>query len=437
MPLYEFEENQWEKKKQLPDYVKKEKQDEEAKGRRRINFWGYGSGDYFAPKASYAYSADAAEEIKNLIIALHKNNMECILELFFPKGMNTTDILSILHFWVMRYHVDGFHLQGEDMPVSVLAQDYLLSETKIGYTWFDEKTRAQNKNHLLIYNEEFVNPLRRMLCGKEANLYEFANQMRKQRTDCGSINYIADNNGFSLLDLFSYSEKHNEDNGENNLDGNDWNYSCNCGIEGETRQRYVRELRKKLMRNALTAVFLAQGIPLLFSGDEFGNSKWGNNNAYCQDNVTGWVNWKQKEKNKDVVELVKQLVSFRREHPVLSMTEPMQMYDYKGIGFPDLSYHGEEAWLSDFAPNRQAFGILYAGGYAKKADGTADDNIYLAFNFHQAKKMLALPLQEKGKEWYCVFDTAEEKAVFGTEKKLGKTLQLELAAQSVVLLVGK
>lgn len=122
-----------------------------------------------------------------------------------------------------------------------------------------------------------------------------------------------------------YSEKHNEANGENNADGNDWNYSDNYGIEGPTRKKYIESLRKKQLRNAITAVFLAQGIPLLAAGDEIGNSQRGNNNAYCQDNAVGWVNWKNDKKYASLQQFVKEMIAFRKAHPVLRMEEPMRM----------------------------------------------------------------------------------------------------------------
>ena len=116
--------------------------------------------------------------------------------------------------------------------------------------------------------------------------------MRNYHPKCGVVNYIANYYGFTLNDLVSYDHKHNEENGENNTDGTDYNFSWNCGVEGASRKKAINQLRQKQMRNALSFIFTAQGTPLIMAGDEFGNSQYGNNNCYCQDNETGWVDWR-------------------------------------------------------------------------------------------------------------------------------------------------
>ena len=212
MPVYEFEEIEQKTKDKLPDYVTWKKKAKEKKAETRVNFRGYTRGNYFAPKASFAASDHAAVELKRLIQALHNQGMECILEMFFPAGVPAAEIIDALHYWVLEYHVDGFHLQGENLPVQVIAEDLLLHATKIFYVWFEEAVVAKEDadSHLYFYNDEFEYPIRRMLCGRDASLYEFVNQMRKQQERASYVNYICDNNGFTLADLFSYSEKHNE-----------------------------------------------------------------------------------------------------------------------------------------------------------------------------------------------------------------------------------
>lgn len=144
---------------------------------------------------------------------------------------------------------------------------------------------------------------------------DFADQQRKQGAFLGYINYIASNNGFTLADLFMYNDKHNEENGEQNLDGSSWNFSNNYGVEGPTRKRYINALRKLNWRNAVLMLMLAQGVPLLWSGDEMGNSQNGNNNAYCQDNPTGWVNWKNEKSHRRQIEFLQQVIAFRKNIP--------------------------------------------------------------------------------------------------------------------------
>lgn len=157
-------------------------------------------------------------------------------------------------------------------------------------------------------------------------------------------NYITNQNGFTLNDLVSYDRKHNEENGENNQDGPEYNYSWNCGAEGPSRKKAVMGLRKKQMTNALLLLFSAQGTPCILAGDEFANSQKGNNNVYCQDNVTGWVNWSRAKQYGWLTELVKDLISFRKAQPVLTQAEPLMGADLAKCGIPDISFHGEHAW---------------------------------------------------------------------------------------------
>jgi glycogen operon protein len=132
--------------------------------------------------------------------------------------------------------------------------------------------------------------------------------------------------------MFAYMEKHNQANGEDNCDGVTWNFSSNCGIEGRTTNRYVTALRERQLLNSIAILLCGQGVPLIHSGDEGGNSQDGNNNAYCQDNKTGWINWKKMAKYSWLTDFVRQMIAFRREHPIISLDVPMQMNDYRRLG---------------------------------------------------------------------------------------------------------
>lgn len=460
MPVYEFEEMVIPKEKKLPDYLtwrkneekvlkeqgdgapdtEKETLEEPSKKKEqlveKVNFWGYVPGNYFAPKASYAAFGDEIREFKELVKELHKNTMECVMEIYFDDKMNQNMMLDVLRFWVMNYHVDGFHLLGNAIPMKAIAQDLILSRTKLFYTGFDpglteDKTAYP---HLYVYNDEYMYPLRKLLNHIDGNLYEFANQQKKQHQNLNYVNYAAINNSFTLADVFMYSEKHNQENGENNVDGLDWNFSSNYGIEGPTRRKYIQSLRRKQMRNAMAMVCFAQGIPLIASGDEFGNSQDGNNNAYCQDNKTGWINWREAKNNRKFTEYISGLLAFRRSHPVIRMKEPMHMNDYQGIGYPDLSYHCDRAWVVGFEPSRQSTGMMYCGSYAD--GGAEDDFIYVAYNFHNGKKFLALPKLPKGKRWTMVMDTALEEP-FSCEQTMDKQDMIEITGLSIRVLVGK
>ena len=168
--------------------------------------------------------------------------------------------------------------------------------------------------------------MRRALKGDEDEMNHLIFRSRRNPAEYGVVNYMANTNGFTLMDMVSYDTKHNEANGEGNQDGNPYNYSWNCGVEGHTRRKKIVELRKKQIRNALLMLFLSQGTPLLLAGDEFGNSKDGNNNSYCQDNEVSWLNWNLLKTNRDIYEFTKAVIAFRKSHPVFHMaTEPKVM----------------------------------------------------------------------------------------------------------------
>lgn len=405
----------------------------------RVNYWGYVSGNYFAPKESYSSSGSAATELKDLIRRLHECGMECVMEFFFPDGMNQNMILDVLRFWVKEYHVDGFHLLGTTIPVTAAAQDLWLSRTKLFYTGFDWMLLEQKTKypHLFLYSDEYLYPARKLLNHMSGSLEDFLCQQRKQHEVQGFVNYIDNHNGFTLSDVFCYCEKHNESNGEDNCDGMAWNFSSNYGVEGKTRRRYVNRIRRQQMRNALAMLFLAQGVPLLLAGDEFANSQNGNNNAYCQDNRIGWLNWKNEETFGGQQEFVRQLATFRRAHPMIAQDQPMQMSDYKKKGVPDLSYHTDHAWASEILNDRQAAGVLYNEAYAVSGDGAADSFIYVGYNFHSGKVHLALPKLPKKKKWYLLMNTAQEQAFVETEVCLSDQHILAMDGQTICILIGK
>ena len=265
---------------------------------------------------------------------------------------------------------------------------------------------------------------------------DFADQQRKQGAFLGYINYIASNNGFTLADLFMYNDKHNEENGEQNLDGSSWNFSNNYGVEGPTRKRYINALRKLNWRNAVLMLMLAQGVPLLWSGDEMGNSQNGNNNAYCQDNQVGWIDWKGMKKNRELLEFVKSAIAFRKEHPILHVPDELRGVDYKTKGLPDVSLHGERAWYMNSENTSRLLGIMYYGAYAKKADGSDDASVYVAYNFHWETREFALP-NLRHKRWKKVIDTSAEKENYflkESEEKYSK--KLEIAPRTIVVLLA-
>ena len=431
MPIYEFEEMPIPKEVDVPEYVKYQPELAEKiqpalldNKLQKVNYWGFGPGEYFAVKASYASEPEKASlEFKKLVKAFHDNQMECVMEMFFPEDTSHNLIMEVLHYWVKEYHVDGFHLIGNNLPLTGIVQDPLLSRTKIFADHFNGQYDAGRKyKNLYIYREEYQYVVRQILNNYDCDIHEFMNQQRKQGENYGFINYITNNNGFTLADLFMYNDKHNEANGENNNDGPEYNFSNNYGVEGPTRKRFIVETRRGRMRMAFTMLMLAQGVPLILAGDEFGNSQNGNNNAYCQDNEIGWVNWSQFNRYKEDREFLKALIHFRKENGLITKEVPFKFNDYRSMGAPDLSYHGENAWIAQLDPGKKSVGVLYCGAYAKEGQGNTD--LYIGYNFYSEEVKLALP-------------TITDKKWYNGEVLLEEQLYTTIPAQSIIVLYGR
>lgn len=395
MPAYEFREL-IAPEDMPPEYVYK------MKDRLALNFWGYTQGYYFAPKAAYSYSPDPAGEFQELVKALHREQMECILEFYFPPGYNPQMVQAILRHWKIQYHVDGFHLVG-DVPQSLLAKDPVLSRTKLVFQGVDGGGDHRN---LAESNEGFKQDMRKWLKGDEDSLGAALYRMRRNPGHCAVINYMANQDGFTLQDMVSYEKRHNEANNENNQDGSLYNYSWNCGVEGPTRKKAIRALRIQQMKNAFLMVLLSQGTPLIYGGDEFGNSQQGNNNAYCQDNEIGWVDWSRARLNQEMADFVKEAIALRKSHPVLHMPGEPKGMDYRSLGYPDISYHGNRAWYGDMEPGNRQIGIMYCEGYGQE-DGGEQGFLYLAFNMHWEIQQLALPRLPEQMEWAVILKTCD------------------------------
>lgn len=361
MPVYEFEERG-----------------------RKVNYWGYGEGFFFAPKASYAADHDAQKELKELVKTCHREGIEVVLDFPFTAQTRFQIVEDCLRYYVMEYHIDGFLLNPYQVPVEFLRRDPVLSGTK-----------------LLIKDESFQNTMRRFLKGDEGMIASVAEQFRRKTSVSGSCNYITNHTGFTLEDLVSYDAKYNEANGEQNQDGPDYNYSWNCGVEGKTRKKQIVKLRQGQKRNAMFLLMTAQGTPCLLAGDEFGNSQGGNNNVYCQDNETGWVDWSRLEREKSFFHYVKELIAFRKKHGILHQKEALTGTDRSGSGIPDISYHGEAAWQIQQEASSRQLGILYSGSPKKES------NCFLLYNMHWIAHSFALPALPKDQAWYQVMSTEE------------------------------
>ncbi len=376
----------------------------------KLNFWGYKKGYYFAPRSSYcADPSDCENEFKTFVKTMHKNGLEVIMQFYFKDDESGTLIIDALRFWRCTYHVDGFHLKGSVLPIKLITNEPLFTDIKVFYEWLDYgdiyKGEEPSKRLLADYNNAFLYNCRRFLKSDDNSAADFMKIMISNGPDHGIINYICDYEGFRLSDLVSYEHKHNEENGENNKDGTDDNFSWNCGIEGRTRKHDILSLRKKQMKNALTMLFFSQGTPMIFSGDEFGNSQGGNNNPYCQDNETGWVDWREKEKNSDLFEYVQFLSKLRFGNRILHVEKPFSLMDTISCGYPDLSFHGREAWRPDLSGHSHMLGMLFCGLYEKKEK--ASPFIYVSFNMHWTPQEMALPKLPEGLKWKLLSDTDE------------------------------
>lgn len=397
MPAYEFEEYEAPLKADVTRvYLADEKKV------LPLNYWGYKKGYYFAPKASYAVG-DPQAAFKDMVCALHRSGMEVIMQFYFPDDVKQGFILDVIKYWVCEYHIDGVHLKGNSVPITLIGSEPLLANTKIMYDRIDvsaiyEGTRRPSYRNLCLYTDEFMYKMRRFLKGDEDQLPTMIQLVRNKEQLTGNVNFISNYYGFTLNDLVSYDRKHNEENGEDNRDGADYNYSWNCGVEGRTRKPGILALRQRMMKNALMLVMLSQGTPVLMAGDEFCNTQEGNNNPYCQDNEITWLNWNKNKQGKTMTAFTEALMQYRRQAFFLNRCSDFSLADYKHCGYPDLSYHSEEAWKAQLYNYNRHIGILYA-------DKVSPDEVKLAFvayNMHWENKTFSLPIPPKNMRWYSV-----------------------------------
>ena len=389
----------------MPSYEYEECIANEHSTKKRLNCWGFQKGFYFAPKASYSAKRPDVS-FKEMVKVLHQNDIEVLMHFYFTPDCSPSYITDVLRYWSIEYHIDGFRLSGFRIPFDYIAEDAILKRCKIRASYFQIEeiySKPPVYRNLLSDNGNFKNDMRRFLKGDENLIGQFIHYHKSNSAYCGIVNYLADYDGFSLYDLVSYDKKHNEPNGENNRDGADANYSWNCGVEGDTRKKTIIELRSKQIKNALTFLFLSQGVPYLFSGDEFANTRNGNNNAYCQDNDTGFVKWKLNRFSNDIYDFVCNLSKLRKERELLHFEKELTVTDSIACGYPDISYHGTEAWRPDTSYISRMIGIMLYGEYAQ---GQNAESLYIAYNMHWENHELALPKLPKGKEWYPVLTTS-------------------------------
>lgn len=331
-------------------------------------------------------------------------------------------ILECLRYWTAAYHVDGFRFdlatilgRNEDgSPMSKppllqsLAFDPILGNVKLIAEAWDAGGLYQvgsfpSWSRWAEWNGRYRDDMRNFLKG-DFGMWEVAARRitgsrdiynPEWRGNNASVNFLTCHDGFTLWDLYSYNEKHNEANGWGNTDGCDDNRSWNCGAEGDTADEGILTLRRRLAMNAFAVLMCSRGTPMFFSGDEFLNSQFGNNNAYCQDNEISWLDWKDLEKNRAHFEFCKYMAAFRKAHPVLR-----KFAGNSWCGFPEIQVLGADA-------ETKVLRVIYAGRVEVDDRGNGhDDIVCLAVNVFWEDQEFWLPTLQGGKVWYVAADTS-------------------------------
>ena len=367
-------------------------------------------------------------------------------------------VLDCLRYWVSSYHVDGFRFDlasimsrdedGTPMMdpplLDLIAHDAVLGRSILIAEAWDAGGLYQvgsfpSWKRWSEWNGKYRDCVRRFIKGDAGcapELYERiggSEDLYRGRSPMASVNFVTCHDGFTLYDLVSYNEKHNEDNGENNRDGTNDNDSWNCGAEGETRDPEINALRFRQMKNMLTILLTSRGIPMLLSGDEFANTQFGNNNAYCQDNEISGLNWNGRTRHPELFDYVRRLIAFRRAHPVLRRSR----FDtgYNGTGYPELSFHGTKPWELDRTAANLTFAYLFAEDHEKY--GTTNDCcIYVVVIAHWEPHTFELPVIPAGMQWHLAFDSSGFSAEPGQEPVCSRQDTVEPGARTSVVLVA-
>ena len=366
------------------------------------------------------------------------------LELRHPKVLCM--VMDSLRYWATTMGVDGFRFDLATTLARVggtydehagfldaVAQDPIMGRVKlIAEPWDTGRGGYQLGNFppgWWEWNDRYRDEMRRFWKGDEGMLSCFAGRFsasadifnRRGRRTWAGVNFITAHDGFTLHDLVSYNEKHNDENGENNLDGSDNNNSWNCGVEGETDDERVLALRRRQMRNFLTTLLLSQGTPMLLAGDEFANSQGGNNNAYCQDNEIGWLNWPEiDDAGRSQAAFVSRLLTLRREHIVFHRNRFFQGSIIPGTDVKDVIWlraDGGEMNQEDWSDGTRCLAIRLSGEaglvhLSETGEQEPDDTFLLLINAGHEEMPFILPNGDRG-VWEALVDTAAEDGLAG------------------------
>lgn len=368
-------------------------------------------------------------------------------------------IIDCLRHWAIEYRVDGFRFDlasilGRDQngapmanpPIlESLAFDPVLGKMKLIAEAWDAGGLYQvgsfpSWNRWAEWNGRYRDDMRSFLKGDDGMAGNAITRITgsrdlyspESRGHKASVNFLTCHDGFTLYDLYSYNEKHNEKNGWNNTDGDNNGHSWNCGAEGETDDPNVNGLRRRLIKNAFAALLCSRGPAMFFAGDEFCNTQFGNNNAYCQDNIISWLDWSRLEEFKEIHDFVRHMIQFRKEHPILrKMTKP------SSCQFPEISVHNGTPFNASTDYKTKLIGIMYAG---RNEEDTEDDIVFYCMNAYWEPFVMQLPVLPNGKHWHV--DTNTNAEYFDGEDFTEKTELLgvntiRVPARTTIILVAE
>lgn len=368
-------------------------------------------------------------------------------------------IIDCLRHWAIEYRVDGFRFDlasilGRDQngapmanpPIlESLAFDPVLGKMKLIAEAWDAGGLYQvgsfpSWNRWAEWNGRYRDDMRSFLKGDDGMAGNAITRITgsrdlyspESRGHKASVNFLTCHDGFTLYDLYLYNEKHNEKNGWNNTDGDNNGHSWNCGAEGETDDPNVNGLRRRLIKNAFAALLCSRGPAMFFAGDEFCNTQFGNNNAYCQDNIISWLDWSRLEEFKEIHDFVRHMIQFRKEHPILrKMTKP------SSCQFPEISVHNGTPFNASTDYKTKLIGIMYAG---RNEEDTEDDIVFYCMNAYWEPLVMQLPVLPNGKHWHV--DTNTNAEYFDGEDFTAKTELLgvntiRVPARTTIILVAE
>lgn len=366
-------------------------------------------------------------------------------------------ILDCLRYWVIEYRVDGFRFdlasilgRNEDgtplhQPplLRSLAFDSILGNVKLIAEAWDAGGLYQvgsfpSWKRWAEWNGRYRDDMRRFLKGDDFLSQAAARRITGSpdlydpvfRGRNASVNFLTCHDGFTLYDLYSYNEKHNEANGWGNTDGADDNNSWNCGVEGDTTDPSVLALRRKMMMNACAVLMCSRGTPMFLAGDEFADTRYGNNNPYCQDNLISWLDWSLLEKNRALYEFFRYMIHFRKAHACIRKDlEPSY------LGFPSMSLHGLTPWKPDLPESSHTACVLFSG-YDDSLH--KEDLVFLAVNTHWCSAALTLPQLPDGYTWKIAINTGDKKQQTFTDSEIPAAgSSVLLGERSVIVFVGE